>query len=177
MSEAERTGTILHGTHEGVHVLLFVGEIRHTLGPALESFLDGLLAQRPPGIVFDLSETAIIDSTCLGLLARTAMRLRDQDLEKATVVSPRADIREVLRSISFDRLFHVVGEPPPVTGPTRPLETRRYKEDEVLVAMLRAHRVLMSLSEENRVQFNDVVEALERESGARRNTGNVHRRD
>ena len=149
-------------------MLRFIGEVRHILGPALERYLDRLLEQRPSGILFDLSETAIIDSTCLGLLARTALRLRDLNMEKAIIVSPRADIREVLRSMSFDRLFRVVGELPPVTAPTRSLETGRYKEDEILAAMLGAHRVLMSLSEENRLQFKDVVEALEKESGSRR---------
>jgi anti-anti-sigma factor len=172
MSNRESTGSILHGTHDGVQVLRFIGEVRHTLGPALEHFLDQLLEQRPPGIVFDLSETLMIDSTCLGLLARTALRLRNLDLEKATVVSPRADIREVLRSMSFDRLFRVVGEPPPATGPTRPLETHKYKEDDILAAMLGAHRVLMSLSEQNRLQFKDVVDALEQESEARQGAGN-----
>jgi anti-anti-sigma factor len=173
MSNPESTGSILHGTHDGVQVLRFIGEVRHTLGPALEHFLDQLLEQRPSGIVFDLSETAMIDSTCLGLLAHTALRLRDLDLGKATVVSPRPDIREVLRSMSFDRLFRVVGEPPPATGgPTRPLETHKYKEDDILAAMLGAHRVLMSLSEQNRLQFKDVVDALEQESEARQGAGN-----
>jgi anti-anti-sigma factor len=168
MSNREKTGSILHGTHEGVQVLRFVGEVRHTLGPVLERFLESLLEQRPPGILFDLSETTIIDSTCLGLLARTAQRLRSLDLEKATIVSPQADIREVLRSMSFDRLFRIVGELAPIAVPTRPLEAGRYKEDEVLAAMLGAHRVLMSLSEQNRLQFKDVVDALEKESKSRR---------
>ena len=168
MSDTQKTGTVLHGVHEGVQVLRFLGEVRHTLSPALERFLDRLLEQRPPGIVFDLSETDIIDSTCLGLLARTALQLREKDLEKATLVCPRADIREVLRSMSFDRLFRIVGELPPGTEPTRPLETGRYKEDEILATMLGAHRVLMALSEENRLQFKDVVEALEKESESRR---------
>jgi anti-anti-sigma factor len=168
MSDPQSTGSILHGTHDGVQVLRFIGEVRHTLGPALDRFLERLLEQRPPGILFDLSETTIIDSTCLGLLARTALRLQALDLEKATIVSPRADIREVLRSMSFDRLFRVVGELPPVAEPTRPLETGRYKEDDILAAMLGAHRALMSLSEQNRLQFEDVVQALEREAESRR---------
>jgi anti-anti-sigma factor len=168
MSDPQSTGSILHGTHDGVQVLRFIGEVRHTLGPALDRFLERLLEQRPPGILFDLSETTIIDSTCLGLLARTALRLQDLGLEKATIVSPRADIREVLRSMSFDRLFRVVGELPPVAGSTRPLETGRYEEDDILAAMLGAHRVLMSLSEQNRLQFEDVVQALEREAESRR---------
>lgn len=172
MTTVENKGSILYGSHEGVHVLRFVGEVRHTLGPALEQFLDRLLRQRPAGLVFDLGETSIIDSTCLGLLARVAMRLRAQGLEKATVVSPRPDITEVLRSMSFDRLFRILGELPedviPAKPPSKPLDTPGATDENALLAtMLGAHRALMSLSEQNRLQFKDVVEALQRESESR----------
>jgi anti-anti-sigma factor len=170
MNSLEHTGRILHASHEGVQVLRFVGEIRHPLGPLLERFLDQLAKDKPQGLVIDLSETEIIDSTCLGLLARLALRLRNQAGCKATVVSPRADITDVLRSMSFDRLLNIVGEMPMGHLEERLLRTTsaRGDDDALLVTMLRAHRTLMSLSEQNRLQFKEVVQVLERESEARR---------
>ena len=169
MNTLEQTGRILHASHDGVQVLRFVGEIRHPLGPLLERFLDQLTKEKPQGLVIDLGETQIIDSTCLGLLARAAMRLRNQGSCKATVVSPRADITDVLRSMSFDRLLNIVGEMPIGHLEERLLNTTSAcNDDALLLTVLRAHRTLMSLSERNRLQFKDVVQILERESGARR---------
>jgi anti-anti-sigma factor len=169
MTTSDTTGKVLHATHETVHVLRFVGEIRHPMGPALEKFLDQLLNQAPSaGLVIDLSETEIIDSTCLGLLARTALKLQHQGRGKATLVSQRDDITEVLRSMSFDRLFNIVGEML-VSGPIaeRLLTAPGARDEDVLLdTMLRAHRTLMELSEHNRLQFKEVVEALQRESKA-----------
>ncbi len=169
MTTSTPTGKVLYATHEGVHMLRFLGEIRHPMGPALERFLEGLLEKRPTSLVFDLSETHIIDSTCLGLLARAALQLRAWNLEPATVVSPIADITEVLRSMSFDRLFRIVGDVPLKPTGERMLATSCEEEaGNPLATMLGAHRALMELSELNRLEFKDVVEALERESEVHR---------
>jgi len=169
MNTCDQTGRILHASHAGVEVLRFVGEIRHPLGPLLERFLDQLAKDGLQGLVIDLGETQIIDSTCLGLLARMALRLRNQGGCKATVVSPRPDITDVLRSMSFDRLMNIVGEMPIGHLEERLLKaTNVCDDDALLVTMLRAHRTLMSLSERNREQFKEVVQVLERESEARR---------
>jgi anti-anti-sigma factor len=168
MNTPEQTGRVLHAVHEGVHVLRFVGEVRHPLAPALELFLERLLKARPDRLIIDLGETRIIDSTCLGLLARLALRLRGQGLARASVVSPRPDITEVLRSMSLDRLFDVTGEMPPGPLDESELATPPGHDDDTLIAtMLGAHRTLMALSEHNRLQFRDVVEMLEQEAGTR----------
>lgn len=164
-----QVGRLLYASHNGFHLLRFVGEIRHPMSPSLERFLDRLLTEKAKGLVIDLVETQIIDSTCLGLLARTALRLRSLGLEKATVVSPHPHIAEVLRSMSFDRLFNIVGEMVVGKVEERALKTPDESgEDALLDIMLGAHRTLMSLSAQNRLQFKDVVEALERESEAHR---------
>ena len=165
MKTTEQAGKMLHAAHEGVHVLRFVGEIRHPLGPALERFSQQLLQERPKDLILELGETRLIDSTCLGLLARMALQLRAQQLAKARIVSPRADITEVLRSMSFDRLFDVIGEMPFGPLELRELETEVGQQNaDLLNTILGAHRTLMELSEHNRLQFKDVVEAIEQES-------------
>ena len=164
---SDRAGRVLYAVHEGVHVLRFVGEIRHPLGPALERFLDCLLKETPQDLIIELGEARIVDSTCLGLLARMALKLRAQGLAKARIVSPRSDITEVLRSMSFDRLFDIAGEMPFGPVEARELGTAVGRDgDAMLATMLGAHRTLMALSEYNRLQFKEVVEALEQESEA-----------
>lgn len=173
MTTSVQAGKVLHAVHEGMHVLRFVGEVRHTLGPALERFMDRLLLEKPKGLILELGETRIIDSTCLGLLARMALKLRAHGLARARVVSPHPDITEVLRSMSFDRLFDIVGEMPFGPEETQEVETAVGRDGDALLAtMLSAHRTLMALSEHNHLQFKDVVEALEKEAEARRREDN-----
>jgi anti-anti-sigma factor len=174
---SKQAGRVLYAVHEGVHVLRFVGEIRHPLGPALERFLERLLKEKPKTLIIELGETRIVDSTCLGLLARMALKLSAQGLTKATVVSPRADITEVLRSMSFDRLFDIVGEMQFGPVEARELAPATGRDGDALLAtMLGAHRTLMALSEHNRLQFKDVVEAMEQESKAHREDAEAGRR-
>jgi len=176
MNTPAQTGRVLHAVHEGVQVLRFVGEVRHPLGPALERFLDHLLKTGPDRLIIDLGEARIIDSTCLGLLARLALRLRGQGLARARVISPRPDITEVLRSMSLDRLFDIVGQ-----APLGPLDEHELAAatggniEDMLVTMIGAHRTLMGLSEHNRLQFKDVLEILEQEAGTHGEAGGAGR--
>ena len=172
MKASEHGGKVLHAAHEGVDVLRFIGEIRHPLAPALEQFLNGLLADEPAGLIIELGSTRIIDSTCLGLLARTALQRRAQGSPKIKIISPQADITEVLRSMSFDRLFDIVGDMPFGPMEERELETAAGSDEDALLAtMLEAHRTLMGLNERNRLQFKDVVGAMEAESARRKEAG------
>ena len=169
MTALAREGRVLHAAHEGVDVLRFVGEIRHSMAPALESCLERLLAERPVGVIIELGEARIIDSTCLGLLARMALKRGAQGFGKVRIISPRADITEVLRSMSFDRLFDIVGDMPFGPLEERELETAvGSDEDALLATMLGAHRTLMALNERNRLQFKDVVEIMEKETARRK---------
>ena len=86
-------GNVLHASHEDVHVLRFIGDIRYPLSPSIDRFLDGIFAgPEPAGFVIDLTETDSIDSTNLGLLARIARRMQSLDARRVTIVSNRADI-------------------------------------------------------------------------------------
>ena len=80
-------GTVLHASHDDVHVLRFIGDIRYTLSPSIEHFLEGVFdGPKPAGFVIDLTETDSIDSTNLGLLARIALRMRALDSRRVTIV-------------------------------------------------------------------------------------------
>ena len=66
-------GKVLHASHDGVHVLRYIGDIRYTLTPSINRFLEGVFAgPKPAGFVIDLTQADSIDSTNLGQLARIA---------------------------------------------------------------------------------------------------------
>ena len=73
-------GKVLHASHDDIHVLRFIGDIRYTLSPSIDRFLKEIFSGSPPaGFVIDLTETDSIDSTNLGLLARIAKAMKSLD--------------------------------------------------------------------------------------------------
>jgi anti-anti-sigma factor len=171
----EAGGRILHArSSAGIHVLRLLGEVRYPLAPALDAWLRRVFeaGPAPAGFVIDLSQTEALDSTHLGLLARLNTRLRQAGAPRATLVTGRPDITEVLLSMGFDEEFHLVhpdGRPAAVAqGETVAEGAADDADDETMArTVLEAHRALMALNERNREQFKDVVAILEMEQAQR----------
>jgi anti-anti-sigma factor len=158
-------GNVLYGRSGDVHVLRFVGDIRYTLSPSVERFVDGLFgATHPETFVVDLTETHSIDSTNLGLLARLTNRMQAGGGPPVTIVSGREDINELLLCIGFDEVFDIVWDNRPVATDTASVSVEESGREEMNRTMLAAHRALMALNEHNRDEFRDVVTLLEEEA-------------
>lgn len=156
------SGRVFHASHEGVHVLRYVGDIRYTLSPSLEAFIKVLFAgEKPRGFVIDLCAVTSIDSTNLGLMAGIANRMRTLEGPRVTIICDQRDINELLESMCFDEVFDIVkGETAGgVADAEIPLEAPR--EAALSHTILNAHRTLMALNETNRELFRDVVTLLE----------------
>lgn len=160
-------GQVFHASHEGVHVLRLVGEIRYPLCPALEGFVHELFAQgAPAGFVVDLSATECIDSANLGVLARIAERMRVHGRPRVTIVAGKPDINEVLESLAFDEVFDITRHVELPLGEARPVVLEEADREVMARTLLDAHRALMVLSEHNQEVFQDVVQVLERRAAA-----------
>jgi len=165
-------GRVTHAESEGVHVLRYFGRVNYVLAPAIKQFADDLVNQGDVrGWVFDLTHAELLDSTNLGLLARLAFRSGETQPARSIIVSPSDDINSVLRSMSFDQLFEIVTVAPPADTAPMP-EATGVGEDisgtvpsrrELGETMLDAHRALIALSASGRLQFEQVVVALEAE--------------
>lgn len=162
-------GKILYANHDGIHVLRLVGEIRCALAPSFERFLGQLLANSAsPDYVVDLTETVLVDSTHLGLLARLAGRVAPR---RVTLISDREDINTVLRSMGFDAIFDIVSENRAQGERGSEVPYVAADREAVNATLLNAHRALMALNAQNRTTFRDVVVALEREQQRSRPEG------
>lgn len=151
-------GRVTHAEADGVHVLRYFGRVDYILAPAIKRFADDLVSHGDVrGWVFDLTEAEILDSTNLGLLARLGSGGRN------VIVSTSDDINSVLRSMSFDQIFDIVTAPPAAGDDTGddPIGGDPPSSRELSETMLEAHRALVAMSESGRIQFQDVVAALE----------------
>jgi anti-anti-sigma factor len=150
-------GKVFHASHEGVHVLRFMGDIRYTLSPSLECFIEQLFAgDKPRGFVIDLCEVVSIDSTNLGLMAEIANQMRNTENSRVTIICDQMDINELLASMGFDESRR--------DGDMEEEEIQLEKPQSATMSrtILKAHRTLMALNETNRELFRDVVTLLEK---------------
>jgi anti-anti-sigma factor len=156
------TGRILYASHDGIHVLRFVGDIRYTLGHSLDRFLEGLFAgPTPAGFVIDLTATNSIDSTNLGLLVRIAREMDYHGAPRVTIISDRPEINALLSSMAFDDVFDIVSRKSVQAGSERELPRNDADKQSLSRTLLKAHRALMELSERNEETFRDLVAKLE----------------
>lgn len=158
-------GRILVGDHDGIYVLKFTGDVRVNLCATVDSFLRQLLNRDDfRAVIVDLSQTEGIDSTSLGLLARLSIETQRRFGFVPTLVSTRPDITRLLTTMGFGDVFHIVEQPLTDVEQLGELPELESDEDSVRERVLEAHRVLMSLNDRNRENFQDLVTALEAES-------------
>ena len=161
------SGNILHASHDDIHVLRFIGDIRYTLSPSLDRFLEDIFAtSKPAGFVIDLTETESIDSTNLGLLARLAKKMQTLDTRRITIVSNRTDINSVLNSMALDEVFDIVEDVSLETGATREVPQQDIDKETLTRTLIDTHRALMELNEHNRKTFQEVVTTLEKKGSS-----------
>jgi anti-anti-sigma factor len=159
------SGHVTHAHKQGFHVLRYFGRVDYMLATSINRFADQLLEKGGiGGLIFDLTEAENLDSTNLGLLARLAERVRTAGGGKSVIVSTSDNINCVLRSMCFDQIFDIVTDPAEFSAEgTDEIEAAPQSQEELLNTMLDAHRTLVTLSEADRLQFQDVVACLESE--------------
>ena len=155
-------GRILVAEQEGVYVLKFLGDVRLTLCPSLDQYLDNALQSRHfSSVLIDLTDTQGIDSTSLGILAKLAVRMRKQVQRVPTLVSTNNNITRILLSMGFDKVFTLVSKLDEELPPCDQLENANCSEREMQDKVLEAHKTLMGLNDKNQQEFKSLVNALE----------------
>lgn len=153
---------ILLAESSGVYVLKLVGEVRLNFCSTIDASIESIVTDPNfVSLVVDLSETSLIDSTALGLLAKLAIRAKAKSHFLPSVVSTNPDITRVLLAMGFDSLYIVVKEPAISNKQLQEITPQDVSEEELRQHVLDAHKVLMDMNEHNRDQFKDLVSALE----------------
>ncbi|MBT3437753.1 MAG: STAS domain-containing protein [Oceanospirillaceae bacterium] len=155
-------GRILVVDHDGTHVLKFLGDVRLTLCPALDQYLDNIFNSRHfKTILIDLTDTQGIDSTSLGMLAKMSIRMKKQMGFVPTLVSVNDNITRVLLSMGFDKVFVLVKQLDEDLEPMQELAEGDFSDLSVQQKVLEAHRTLMGMNQKNHQEFKNLVDFLE----------------
>ena len=153
---------ILQAECSGVYVLKLVGEVRLNLCSTIDSAIESMTSDPDfASIVVDLSETTLIDSTTLGLLARLAIQAKQKSHFLPSIVSTNPDITRVITTMGFESVYLILKEPASSSQALSELAPQEITEEELRENVLSAHKVLMNLNEHNREQFKDLVATLE----------------
>ncbi|MCX2982075.1 anti-anti-sigma factor [Halieaceae bacterium IMCC14734] len=155
-------GRILAAEHEGAYALKMVGDVRVSLCSTIDDYLERMFSAPDfDSVVVDLCSAEGIDSTTLGLLARLALRAREQYSFKPVIYSCDAGINRLLQSMAFGKLFDIRHETCDEPDHIAEVPTVAGDEAAVKAKVIEAHRALMDLSEENRQRFEDLMVVLQ----------------
>lgn len=154
-------GKILTAEINGVCLFKFVGDVRVTLCGTLDELVRSMLGNAR-AVIIDLTETVNIDSTSLGLLAKLAIHAQQQQhVQKPIIVCNDPDIQRILKSVSFDQIFILTEELAMESTDFTELTEVVLEQDDLRQCIIEAHKILMSMNESSKEQFQDLVSALE----------------
>ncbi|PKN77322.1 MAG: hypothetical protein CVU52_00990 [Deltaproteobacteria bacterium HGW-Deltaproteobacteria-10] len=154
-------GTVCFARTGNVVILKLIGNIRYQMGPSLDDYLDHLFARGDfEDILIDLTETRMIDSTCLGLLARIANNIHDRFGRKATIFSLHDDIDRILEGVGFSAVFNIIHGDLPLDCKMEKIADCDETREELAKTLYNSHRILCDLNEKNRAAFQNILDAL-----------------
>ena len=158
------SGKAMQATQSGICILKLQGHVTHPLGMALDHFITSLWEREDlVDVVVDLTDTTYLDSTILGLLARIANMATERWQQKVTIISCNADVNLLLSSIGFGDVFILVESSDISVDQLNEIMPLDADEKARSLCVLNAHRELVELNEENRLEFQNVVDMLERD--------------
>tara|TARA_R110000824_G_scaffold52692_4_gene146307 strand:+ start:247870 stop:248352 length:483 start_codon:yes stop_codon:yes gene_type:complete len=155
------SGRILTAEYNQIPILKLVGDVRVLMSSTIDNYFSSLYSRAIlDAMIVDLTETRGIDSTALGLLAKMAIQLRNRFNVKPSIISTNPDITRTLLGMSFDIIFDIVQEPLEADAEFGELNQISEPDEVIKQKVINAHQALMTLSYENKLEFQDLVSAL-----------------
>ena len=94
-------------------------------------------------------------------MAKISILYKERFDSLPTIISTNPDINRILQSMGFDQVFYIVKELVSHLEYLDELPQKTVDESEMKQRVIEAHRLLMSLNENNREAFQDLVQNLE----------------
>lgn len=156
---------ILYSKSEQKYFIKLIGNLRFTSGHDFDSLLNVIFHDPDvKDIMVDMSEADYLDSTILGLLAKTANFMIKKFKRKITVLSINEDINYLLDSIGLSKVFIIVKTCDCTPEMLQKIPNLESSEQENALTILNAHKELVKLNKKNHEVFKDVIKLLEQET-------------
>ena len=155
-------GKIEVAANSGVYVIKLSGDVRLNMCSALEQYLDQMFDDEAfKTVLIDLSQAEGVDSTTLGQLAKISIISQQKYNLIPSIITPRTDITRILLSMGFDKVFYLLSDEIENMGELSELSCPQENEEQVREKVIAAHEILMSLNEDNKNTFQELVNCLQ----------------
>ena len=157
-----KPGKIEVASSQGTYVIRLSGDVRLTMCSSFERYLDNMFMDEDfHTVLVDLSATEGIDSTTLGQLAKISIISKDRYQFVPSIITPQQDITRILLSMGFDKVFHLIRQSSQQVADFNELECGELNEGTMKHQIIDAHKALMSLNDNNKMAFQELVDSLE----------------
>jgi anti-anti-sigma factor len=158
-------GKILYAKSDKQYFIKLTGYLRFDVGRELDNLIN-IIFDDPEleDVMIDMTEAEYFDSTILGLLAKVANKMYEMYNRKVTLLSTNKNINFLLDNIGLSEVFIIVDNCNCSPESLKAVPNVSSSEVEQALTILDAHRRLMALNEQNKTEFKDVVELLEKAS-------------
>ncbi|MFO1499052.1 MAG: STAS domain-containing protein [Verrucomicrobiota bacterium] len=170
------TPTLMVAVTERAAIVKISGRANFTTSVCFKRLVSELRQRGLAGLVLDLTDCLMMDSTFLGVLAGTAVRFIQVDgteglddsrkdapeTAKLRLVNPNPRILDLLDNLGISDLFRTIRcEPANGAQPLQtPVPDQKPSREELSQTCLEAHRLLMDLNPENIPKFKEVTQFL-----------------
>jgi anti-anti-sigma factor len=155
-------GQILVADHQGVYVIKLLGDVRLNFCVTFDQYIENMLADpQLISIVFDMSDAEAVDSTTLGLMAKISLLGQDKRQITPVILATNSSIQRILTSMGFNDIFTIVDHLDSRLIPKQALCCGQQNETLVKERVIEAHKILMSLNQQNADTFKNLVKMLE----------------
>lgn len=155
-------GKIEVAANSGIYVIRLSGDVRLNMCSALEQYLDQMFVDPEfKTVLIDLSEAEGVDSTTLGQLAKISIVSQQKYNLIPTIITPRIDITRILLSMGFDKVFDLLSGQKEEWDGFKELACPQEDEEQIRKKVIAAHEILMSLNEDNKNTFQELVDCLQ----------------
>lgn len=159
-----REDKYLAGDYQGNLFIKIVGNATMKNSKTLDALFDKVFAGGQKDIILDFEECNYMDSTMLGLIAKTAIKLKKLWGKSMYSVNASNVIAMSLKSTGVDKLLVQLETTELAVIGVEKLDNKDFEgKREKTEHILEAHKTLMELSEENSAVFKNVVTLLEQE--------------
>lgn len=156
---------ILFANRDNCCYFKLCGELRYTNATGMDDLIERLFSASITcgQVVIDLNQATFIDSTYIGLLASLARYCQQHQLPQPTLFSTQPEINELLFGLCLDQAFQIVQQPTDHTMDMTSIAAKTYSEQQQGRMILRAHEALINLNDNNKTEFQPVVDLLKQQ--------------
>lgn len=159
-----REDKYMYGEYENKVFIKLVGNSTMKNSKTLEDIFAKILTGDKKDIVLDFTDSNYMDSTVLGTIAKNAVKVKKAWGESVYAVNVGGAIKMGLSSTGIDKIIKIidsesVSSPEMMTVEKSDFADKRSKTEHILDA----HKMLMTLNEENKKVFKNVVDLMEKE--------------